>query len=133
RIWLAGGGVACTRSATLMLKSYWNRGVELLSLPFLLALLLSGGFMAFVAWDHSHWWTNREDYGFGWLVPAFVTFVVYDRWPRISAAAAACRAENSPRATGGMKWLLTMAAGLAMLGGALMFLLGAFYRAGAGP
>lgn len=116
-----------------MLKSIWNRAVELLTLPFLLALLLSAGFMGFVAWDHSHWWATREDYGFGWLVPAFVAFVVHDRWPRIKAAVDGCAAVGSPRATGGHKWLLNLTVSGVMLGGALLFLLGAFYRAGAGP
>ena len=116
-----------------MLKSYWNRASETLTLPFLLALLLSAGFMGFVAWDHSHWWANREDYGFGWLVPAFVAFVVHDRWARISTAVTQCGAPESPRVQGGKKWILGTIVGGAMLCGALFFLLGAFYRAGAGP
>lgn len=116
-----------------MLKSYWNRGVETLTLPFMLALLLSGGFMAFVAWDHSHWWSNREDYGFGWLVPIFVGYVVHERWADIQRAIAGCSSPASVRAKGWQKWVLNLLIFGAMLGGALMFLLGAFYRAGAGP
>lgn len=116
-----------------MLKSSWKRAVELLTLPLLLALILAGGFMAFTAWDHSHWWANREDYGFGWLVPIFVLYVVHDRWQRISAAVQLCQAPESPRTKGWRSWLLGLIFGGAMLGGALMFLLGAFYRAGAGP
>ena len=116
-----------------MVKALWQRAVEVLTLPFLLALILAGGFMAFVAWDHSHWWSNREDYGFGWLVPLFVIYVVHDRWPRITAAVAACHSADSPRAQGGGAWLLGTVFYGAMVGGALMFLLGAFYRAGAGP
>lgn len=116
-----------------MLKSYWNRGVEALTLPSLLALFLSAGFMAFVGWDHSHWWTNREDYGFGWLVPVFVLFIVHERRPDIIAAISTCGGSNSPRASGWQKWVLNLLVFGAMLGGVLMFLLGAFYRAGAGP
>ena len=116
-----------------MLKSYWNRGVETLTMPFMLALLLSGGFMAFVAWDHSHWWSNREDYGFGWLVPVFVVYVVHERWADILRAVSGCSASASVRAVGWQKWVLNSLIFGAMLGGALMFLLGAFYRAGAGP
>ncbi len=96
------------------------------------ALLLAAGFLAFVAWDQSHWWRVKEDYSFGWLVPLFVAFVVHDRWPKITAALAACAADGSPRATGWQKWLLRILAGAALLCGALMFLLGSFYRAGAG-
>ncbi len=116
-----------------MLKSHWKRAVEVLTLPFLLALMLGAGFMAFTAWDHSHWWANREDYGFGWLVPIFVIYVVHDRWLRIKAAVDVCRAEDSPRAKGWQAGLLGLVVYSALLCGALMFLLGAFYRAGAGP
>ncbi|MBT5902494.1 MAG: exosortase/archaeosortase family protein [Opitutaceae bacterium] len=99
----------------------------------MLALLLSGGFMAFVAWDHSHWWSNREDYGFGWLVPVFVGYVVHERWADILRAISDCSGPSSVRAAGWQKWVLNLLIFGAMLGGALMFLLGAFYRAGAGP
>ena len=115
-----------------MLKSYWNRGVETLTLPFLLALFLSAGFMAFVGWNHSHWWTNREDYGFGWLVPVFVLFIVHERWPDIIAAISTCGGSNSPRASGWQNWVLNLLVFGVMLRGAFMFLLGVFYRAGAG-
>lgn len=101
--------------------------------PFYGALLLAAGFMAFVAWDHSHWWINREDYGFGWLVPVFVAYVVHDRWDRIRAAVTACRAEESPRLGGVGGVLVAVAVYGSLSGGALLFLLGAFYRAGAGP
>ncbi|WP_324726134.1 exosortase/archaeosortase family protein [Actomonas aquatica] len=115
------------------MKLYWKQAVELLTLPLLLAMLLAVGFMGFVVWDHSHWWANREDYGFGWLVPAFVAFVVYDRWAKITVEVQACAATESPRVAGWRKWFMNTLVGSAMLCGALMFLLGAFYRAGAGP
>jgi len=97
------------------------------------ALGLGTAFMAFVGWDHSHWWRNREDYGFGWLVPIFVLYVVHDRWPRLMAAVAACQMPDSPRVGGVFGGLLTALVYAGLLGGALFFLLGAFYRAGAGP
>lgn len=116
-----------------MIKAHWRSAVDTLSLPLVLALLLAGGFMAFTSWDHSHWWANREDYGFGWLVPIFVGYVIHDRWLQITGAAQLCAAEDSPRVIGWRKWLLNTLLIMGMLGGALMFLLGAFYRAGAGP
>lgn len=97
------------------------------------ALGLGAAFMIFVGWDHSHWWRHREDYGFGWLVPIFVLYVVRERWSRLLTAVAACQAPESPRAGGGMGGLLTAGGYAALVGGALFFLLGAFYRAGAGP
>ncbi len=114
------------------MMSFWKQWTAAVSAPFLTALLLGAAFMGFVAWDQSHWWSTKEDYGFGWLVPAFVGFVVYDRWPRILAALRTCAAPDSPRATGGARWTLGILAYAAMVGGALLFLIGALYRAGAG-
>jgi exosortase len=110
----------------------WKQAAAAVPGPFLTALGLSAGFLAFVAWDQSHWWRIKEDYQFGWLVPVFVGYVIHDRWPRIAAALAACAAPGSPRATGWQQWLLRVLVAAAMLFGALMFLLGSFYRAGAG-
>jgi len=98
--------------------------------PFLAALGLSAGFMAFVAWDQSHWWSRKEDYSFGWLVPLFTAYVVYDRWPQILARLR--EVETGPASARWVRWTLNAAASLGLLGGALFFLLGAFYRAGAG-
>ena len=96
------------------------------------ALSLAVGFMGFVTWDQAHWWSVKADYSFGWLVPAFVIFVVYDRWPKITAALAVCAAVGSVRAKGWRAWVLGSAVGMMLLLGAGFFLLGAFYRAGAG-
>jgi len=97
----------------------------------LAALGLAGGFMGFVAWDQSHWWRTKEDYAFGWLVPAFVAYIVYDRWHSLTdRVGAAARAGGGPRWA---RWTWRAAAGLGLAGGALLFLLGALYRAGAGP
>ena len=41
------------------------------------------GFVLFMIWDQSFWWGEREDYSFGYLVPLFVGYVLYDRWPII--------------------------------------------------
>lgn len=96
------------------------------------ALLLSAAFAGFVAWDQSHWWRQKEDYSFGWLVPMFVGYVIFDRWGAIKAAAARCAAPSSPRVRGWRKAIVVLGV-IGLLGfGALFFLLGAFYRAGAG-
>ncbi len=97
---------------------------------FLAALGLAGGFMAFVAWDQSHWWRVKDDYTFGWLVPLFTAYAVYDRWPQIQARLRAAVAQ--PPAAGWVRWTLNALATLGLVMGALFFLLGAFYRAGAG-
>jgi exosortase len=115
------------------MKEYWHKLTAALPMPFAGAFLIAIAFWGFVAWDQSHWWQAKEDYGFGWLVPAFVGFVIHDRWPRIKEAAAACASPDSPRARGGASLLLNVFVYGSMLGGAGLFLLGSFYRAGAGP
>jgi exosortase len=35
--------------------------------------------------DQWKWWSNREDYSFGFIVPFFVGYVVFERWPQIKA------------------------------------------------
>ncbi|MBK8858300.1 MAG: exosortase/archaeosortase family protein [Opitutaceae bacterium] len=114
------------------MKATWTRLTQTVPPAFLAALLLGGAFLLFVTWDQSHWWQAKEDYSFGWLVPVFTAYVVYDRWPAIKAGLAACAAPGSPRAGGWRRWVLGFATGGALLAGALLFLLGAFYRAGAG-
>lgn len=114
------------------MPSSWSKLRETVPGPFLGALLLSAGFLGFVAWDQSHWWRVKEDYSFGWLVPVFVVFVVYDRWEKIVAALRECVGESSPRAAGVWKWVLGILVGASLTAGVLLFLLGAFYRAGAG-
>lgn len=126
-----GGSVGRMRA---MVKFFADLRAALAKMPgtFRAALGLSAGFMGFVAWDQSHWWQAKEDYSFGWLVPLFVVFVVYDRWVKIEAALVACAAEGSPRARGWRAWVLGAGLGVMLALGALFFLLGAFYRAGAG-
>lgn len=97
---------------------------------FLLALGLSGGFMAFVAWDQSFWWQAKEDYTFGWLVPLFTAYAIYDRWPQITARLR--EANQGPAEPRWARRTLNTVAGATLLLGALLFILGAFYRAGAG-
>lgn len=38
------------------------------------------GFVFYTIWDQLFWWGTREDYSFGYIVPLFVAYVVYDRW-----------------------------------------------------
>lgn len=100
--------------------------------PFLAALGLGAGFFAFVAWDQSHWWREKADYSFGWIVPVFALYVIHDRWARILAALGSCAAAGSPRVAGVGKWVLQLSVALAVALGALLFLLGAFVRTGSG-
>ncbi|ATC63391.1 exosortase [Nibricoccus aquaticus] len=92
------------------------------------AVMVAIGFMAFTAWNHSHWWLLKDDYVFGWLVPFFAGYVIYERWPQVVAAATKSRVpEDSGR---GM--LMRIGAWLSVLGGTAFFLFGSLTLAAAG-
>jgi exosortase/archaeosortase family protein len=115
------------------MATLWKRWTERVPGEFLAALLLGGGFLGFVTWDQAHWWSVKEDYSFGWLVPAFVGFIVHDRWPKILASLAACATPGSPRVRGVAAGVVNFLIYGSLASGALLFLVGALYRAGAGP
>jgi exosortase len=92
------------------------------------AVMVGFGFMAFTAWNQSHWWMLKDDYVFGWLVPFFVGYVVYERWPRVVALLnGKTPGEKRERHT-----LVRLAALLAVIGGGMFFLFGAITLAAAG-
>ena len=120
-------------------------------------LLLSAGFGLFITWDQLYWWGRREDYSFGYLVPLFVAVVVWDRWPQLTkllGVKSGKRVEKpeeereeqkeleQPKlsfdwVTSALypffKWFIPVGFYGGLILGLLIFGLGAFYRAGAGP
>lgn len=54
--------------------------------PWTLGLIgLAAAFMGFVIWDQSYWWDTLDDYLFGYLVPLFVAYVIFERIPSIKS------------------------------------------------
>lgn len=49
----------------------------------IVAAFLMLGFAVLMIWDQLFWWSNNEDYSFGFLVPFFVGYLIYSRWPTI--------------------------------------------------
>ena len=94
------------------------------------ALIVAAAFVAFITMDQSHWWRMKPDYAFGWLVPAFVVFIVADRWRIIRDTLHPARPSPLPRR---LKAVMSLAAGAVLGFGLLVFLLGALYRSGEGP
>lgn len=92
------------------------------------------GFMLFLIYDQYHWWQLRDEYAFGFIVPFFVGYVIFDRWPRISAVfIPSALAEDSaagpkPRSSRGLTIFFTVVAILMLVGGVVSFGLGAVYR-----
>jgi len=96
---------------------------------FLAALVVGLAFVVFLTVDQMHWWQSKPDYAFGWLVPLFVCYLIYDRWPRLQGLFR----KIDPSPLPGWWQILTSAAALALLlVGLGLFLLAALYRAGAG-
>ncbi len=87
------------------------------------------GFAAFLTWDQWHWWSVKEDYAFGYIVPLFVAYVVYDRWPKLIRLLATPPETRAPR---WMRRIGSAKAGAGLALGLLLFAMGALYRAGSG-
>ena len=96
---------------------------------FLAALVLALAFVVFLTLDQMHWWQSKPDYAFGWLVPAFVIYLVFDRWEKLQEIFRATGPSPLPQA---WRKAVSLGAGLALGAGLGIFLLGAVYRAGAG-
>lgn len=104
------------------------------------AACLMLGFAFYTIWDQLFWWGNREDYSFGYLVPFFVGYVLFDRWPRIrsylftgTAPEAAAAEGPSPSAASVWARILEYIAVAAFAASLLLFAVGALLRAATGP
>jgi exosortase len=96
---------------------------------FLAALAVGLAYMVFLTIDQMHWWQLKPDYAFGWLVPVFVVYLVFERWPKLRGIFQVTGPSPLP------VWLsrsLSVLAGCALGGGLLLFLAGGLYRAGSG-
>ena len=96
---------------------------------FLTALSVALAFMVFLVMDQKHWWQLKPDYAFGWLVPVFVVFIVYDRWAKLQGLFHATGPSPLSRLT---QYSLRVVAVFVLTVGLVVFLFGAVYRAGSG-
>lgn len=120
-----------------------NSELNLKQLPrtqFIVAGLLVG-FALFMVWDQFHWWGNREDYSFGYLVPLFAAYVLYERgsligrylwYGRMSESEGVVPVDPEVRSSGWTK-LFEMSAMLVFVGSAGLYGVGALLRSVAGP
>lgn len=95
------------------------------------------GFAALVVWDQVFWWANNEDYSFGFLVPFFVGYVLYFRWPVIRSylfRGTEPDEEPSPdKAPQAMTRTLEWLAVVGFLGCLVLFGIGMLIRMATGP
>ncbi len=97
------------------------------------AAWLALGLAALVIGDQQHYWSTREDFSFGYLVPVFVAYVLHDRWPLLKAILLGDSAAPAPPAESTRAGVLNFFAGLVVAGSLLMFLFGGVLRAVTGP
>ncbi len=97
------------------------------------AILMLLGFSFYMIWDQYHWWSSRDDYSFGFLVPLFAIYVIYDRWPRIKSHLSGVY--DRPvmlKVNWRVRWF-EWAAYAVFLGGISLFVVGAILRSVTGP
>ncbi len=93
------------------------------------SVVVGVAYMVFLVLDQIHWWRMKADYSFGWLVPFFVGYLLFERWPLLRECY--LPTGGSPVSPVGRTGL-TILAGLSLAGGLGLFAMGALYRAGAG-
>ncbi len=102
----------------------------------LYAACLLLGFALYMVWDQWYWWGEREDYSFGYLVPLFAGYVLYDRWPQIRSYL--LKGHGPEGDAGESKWerYTPLVSGIAMgafLSGLVLYSIGALLRSVTGP
>lgn len=83
------------------------------------------GLAAFTAWDQWAIWSTKDDYTFGYLVPVFSGYVLWERWADLRAWLSGGRGLPGPATS---PWLLHTVTALTF-GALLAFVLGAAARA----
>ena len=63
--------------------------------------LLLVGMAAFTTWDQWAIWSTKDDYTFGYLVPFFSAYVLWDRWEDFNALLTGARSEPSAASSKG--------------------------------
>lgn len=87
-----------------------------------------------VVYDQYFYWSQVPDYSFGYLVPLFAAYVVYDRWPKIAGY---LKGTQEEKPGGKFDIVLEMVFNVCFVVGLLLslavFFMGALIRAGQGP
>ncbi|MGB0416876.1 MAG: exosortase/archaeosortase family protein [Coraliomargarita sp.] len=102
----------------------------------LLTALMLLGFAVFMIWDQFFWWGDREDYSFGYLVPLFAAYVLYDRWPVIRGYLVNGAKPGDEMSDAQNSTLTSLLSGIAVagfLGSLLLYGIGALLRSVTGP
>jgi len=95
--------------------------------------LLFVAMAGFLVYDQWVWWNTREDYSFGFIVPLFVAYVLYERWPKIKGLLLQGEWDGKPvdgysRRNNFLTSLAVFFTGCVALGGLFTFGLGGFLQ-----
>ncbi|MFQ3224609.1 MAG: exosortase [Lentimonas sp.] len=96
------------------------------------------GFAFYMIWDQFYWWGAREDYSFGYLVPLFAVYALYDRWPilrsyLVHGDAPSVETTSAAPSSTGLTLLCEWIAYAAFFCGLGLFGIGALLRSVTGP
>ncbi len=100
---------------------------------YLAAAFILAGFCLYLIWDQLFWWQDREDYSFGYLVPLFVAYILFDRWPTLKKLLFTPDPEDLAEEGRALHATFDFGAGLVWFGGLTLFGIGALLRSIAGP
>lgn len=112
-------------SDTLSLKDFPKSFISVVVLILSLA--------AFMVWDQSYWWESRDDYSFGYLVPLFALYVIYDRKEAILGFLTQVDSTPSSEDKPNGLWICNLIALASFITGALLYLVGGLLRAATMP
>ena len=121
-----------------MNPSNQNFSIKSLAKDQLGALCMLMGFAAYMIWDQLYWWKTRDDYSFGFLVPLFVIYVLYERLPIIIRylSGKTDESKKSDSTVQNPSWQTRLLEWVAFAGfsvGICLFAIGALLRSVTGP
>jgi len=96
--------------------------------------ILVAAMAGLVIFDQYFYWSTEEDYSFGYLVPMFAAYVIYDRWPKIYAFLTGTRDEPpGGKESTVLEMIFNALFYLGLFGSLIVFIMGTLIRAGQGP
>ena len=111
---------------------------------FIYGLVMVCGFAGFMIWDQLYWWNTRDDYSFGFLVPLFSIYIIYERRDAIAEFLSGKSAHttkdsvqvipsSNSNSSPSLGSVLNVSALIVFMLGGLLFFLGALIRTATMP
>jgi len=95
-----------------------------------IGIVLATAFLLLICWMQYYFWDTFEEYSFGYIVPAFVFYIIYDRWPKIETC---LMGESSQPGSSASNLLADLLALMVLMVGLLFVLSGVLRRISEGP